>query len=225
MRSAKGRRGMLKIYGADLSSPSNKVRFTANALRAEYEYIKVSLMKGENRAEWFLKLHPAGKIPVIVDDDFILFESNAIIKYLAGKGKSTLYPEEIKKRALIDQWMDFIALHVNSAVSSVVYNRVFAPWIKTAVDENAVKTGVGFLGKFLPVVENQLAKNVHVTGECFTLADIALLAALDPVEVAEIDIKIYSNMTKWRDKLKQKDFYTRCHKDYADALNKMRTLA
>ena len=76
---------MLKIYGADLSPPSNKVRFVANELGLDYEYNSVNLVSGENQSEGHLKLHPGGKVPVIDDDGFVLFESNAIIRYLAAK--------------------------------------------------------------------------------------------------------------------------------------------
>ncbi len=65
---------MLKIYGADLSGPSCKVRFVANALGLAYEYMKVDLVKGANRSEAHLRLHPAGKVPVIDDDGFVLFD-------------------------------------------------------------------------------------------------------------------------------------------------------
>ena len=97
---------MLKIYGADLSAPANKVRMAAHVLDLEYEYIRVSIKDRENQAEEYLKMHPAGKVPMIDDDGFVLFESDAIIKYLATKHKSPLYPTDEKKQALTDQWMD-----------------------------------------------------------------------------------------------------------------------
>ena len=81
---------MLKIYGADLSSPANKVRFAANALGLEYEYIQVKLRDGEHKKSEFLKINPVGKIPVIDDDGFVLFESGAIAKYLCVKHNSAL---------------------------------------------------------------------------------------------------------------------------------------
>src|SRR3989338_5290751 len=95
---------MLKIYGANLSGPSNKVRMVANYLGLEYEYLQVKIREGENKKEWFLKLNPIGKIPVIDDDGFCLFESNAIVKYLATKNRSSAYPQELKQRAIVDQW-------------------------------------------------------------------------------------------------------------------------
>ena len=110
---------MLTIYGADLSPPSFKVRFAANALALTYEYKKVDLINGENTSEDFLKLNPAGKVPVIQDDGFVLYESNAILKYLAATSESPLYPAGIKQRALIDQWMDFVSHHVATAMNRV----------------------------------------------------------------------------------------------------------
>ncbi len=209
---------MLKIYGSDLSAPANKVRFAANALGLKYEYIRINLREGEHRKEEFLKLNPAGKIPVIDDDGFVLFESNVIIKYLCDKNNSSLYPKNLKERAIVDQWVDFGSMHVGTALMKVVYNRVFAPIRKIAVDENSIKEGLNFLGRFLPVVDNQLGKNPYIAGKNLTVADINLLALLDPAEMAEIDLSKYENLTVWRNKLRQEKFYTDCHKEYGESL-------
>ncbi|MBN1870014.1 MAG: glutathione S-transferase family protein [Candidatus Omnitrophica bacterium] len=212
---------MLKIYGADLSGPANKVRMAAHALGIEYEYIRISIRKGANRTEEYLRLHPAGKIPVIDDDGFILFESDAIIKYLASKKGSPLYPADLKQRALIDQWMDFITIHVGGSMGKVVYNRVFASFAGAAVDENSLEEGLKFLRRFLPVIDNQLFKNAFVAGKQFSLADIGLLAAMDPAEAAGIDPAPYKRLSQWRKDLQQKEFYTRCHSSYEEALKKL----
>ncbi len=209
---------MLKIYGGDLSSPANKVRFVANSLGLPYEYIQVKIREGENRTPEFLKLHPAGKIPVIDDHGFVLFESNAIIKYLARKAKSPLYPSELEKRAVVDQWINFSSIHIGEAVGKVLYNRIFAPMLKVPVDERSIQDGLKFLDRFLPVVNYQLAQNAYLAGKDLSLADMTLLAALDPCEVAQIDISFYSNIVKWRRDLKQKDFYTKCYKAYGESL-------
>src|SRR5436190_13308747 len=103
---------MIILYGIDPSPPSNKTRFVANALGIEYEFKRVNLAGGEGQDETHLKLHPAGKVPVLQDGDFILFESNAIIRYLADKVDSNIYPEELKRRAIVDQWLDFSSVHI-----------------------------------------------------------------------------------------------------------------
>ncbi len=212
---------MLKVYGANLSAPANKVRMAANILGIEYEYIRVNIRGGEHRTQQFLQMHPAGKIPVINDNGFILFESDAIIKYLAVKEKSDLYPQGLKGRAQIDQWMDFVSIHVGGAMGRVLFNRVFASFAKVPGDERSLKDGIKFLERFLPVIDQQLAKDAYLAGWQLSLADIALLATIDPAEVAEIDLAPFNHLVKWREALKQKEFYTKCHSSYDEVLKDM----
>ncbi len=211
---------MLKIYGSDLSAPANKVRFTANALGLAYEYVRVNLRAGEHRIPAYKQVHPANKVPAIDDDGFRLFESNAIIRYLADKQGSPLYPQDLKQRALVEQWMDFGSMHVGAALSKVVFNRIFAPIRGVPIDENSLKEGLGFLDRFLPVVDEQLAKTKFLAGDGMTLADINLLALLDPAEAAQIDLKPYKHLYAWRENLRQQSFYTQCHKEYGELLKR-----
>ena len=209
---------MLKIYGSDLSSPSNKVRFTANFLGLPYEYIKINLREGEQQRPEFLKINPIGKIPSIDDNGFCLFESNAIIRYLADKNNSPLYPKGLNERAVVDAWIDFGSIHVGVNLMKVTYNRLFAPMRGQPIDENSIKDGLTFLNRFLPIVDNQLGKNKYVAGAAMTLSDINLLSLLDPAEVSGIEFAPYQNITKWRNALKQEKFYTQCHQDYEEAV-------
>ena len=209
---------MLKIYGSDLSAPSNKVRFTANALGLKYEFVVVNLRAGEQQKPEFLKINPVGKIPAIDDDGFTLFESAAIMRYLADKHNSDLYPKALKERAIVDEWIDFTGHHVGGAASKVIYNRLFAPRRGLPIDENSIKEGLGFLDRFLPVIDNQLAKHKFLTGAKMTLADMNLLATLDPAEISEIDLSKYKNIVRWRNELKKQDFYTQSFKEYGEAL-------
>lgn len=209
---------MLTIYGSDLSSPANKVRFAANYLGLKYEYKRVDLGSGEHRKPEFIKINPVGKVPCIDDDGFLLSESGAIIKYLADKAGSSLYPKGLKERALVDQETDFITLHVNSALQKIVYNRVFAPRRKIPVDERSIQEGQEFLARFLPIVESTLTKTPSLCGQAVTIADLTLLSGLDPAEVAGIDLSAYPRITAWRNNLKKQDFYTQCYKEYGEAL-------
>ncbi len=211
---------MLKIYGSDLSGPANKVRFVANALGLKYEYIAVNLREGEHQKPEFLKINPVGKIPAIDDNGFYLFESAAIMRYLADKEKSDFYPKDLQQRAIVDQWIDFGSHHVGGAVSKVVYNRVFAVRRGLPVDENSVKEGFAFLDRFLPIVDHQLGQSKCLAASRLTLADFNLLAVLDPCEIAGVDISKYKNLIAWRNELKKQDFYTKCFKEYGEALQK-----
>ncbi len=210
---------MLKIYGSDLSGPSNKVRFVANFLNLKYDYQRINLRAGEHKLPEFLKFSPAGKVPAIDDDGFTLFESGAIAKYLADKNTSDLYPKDSQRRAVVNAWTDYASFHVGIPTARVMYNRVFAPLRGIMPDENAIKSGLQDLDLSLPVIENQLSKNKFLSGDKITLADMTLLAILDPVEAAGIDISKYQKLNAWRTNLAKQDFYTKCHKSYLDALN------
>jgi len=147
---------MLQIYAMTMSPPALKVIYTANALGLDYEQKAVNLGEGEGQTPEYKAIHPAGKVPAIVDDGFALFESDAIIKYLARKANSNLYPDDIKQQAVVDQWIDFISQHVQNGVARVLWNRVFAKKFGGEVDENSMKCGYEFIEKYLPRMSNSV---------------------------------------------------------------------
>lgn len=211
---------MLKIYGADLSTPANKVRFTANYMKLEYEYVQVKIREGDHRKEEFLKINPVGKIPAIDDDGFTLFESSAICRYLAQKNASELYSKDIKEQAVIDSWNDFSSVHILGAMGKILFNRIFAPRLNQQPDERSMVDGKNFLDRFIPVVEKQLVKNKYLCGDRITLADMSLLAATDPFDLIDYDISQHSRLVLWRRELQQQSFYTNCFVSYGESLKK-----
>jgi len=212
---------MLTIFGFDFSSPANKVRFAANAMGLKYEYKRVNLLAGEQKSPEFLKINPTGRVPAINDDGFTAFESAAIIKYLADKNHSALYPKDLQKRTIVDQWIDFANLHVATALSRVTFNRVLYKVFNAEQDERSLNDGIKFLGQFLPVIEKQLKENKYLAGNEMTLADINLLAALDPAELSSVDLSVYPAISNWRKGLRAQSFYTQCHNSLDEVLQGM----
>lgn len=211
---------MLTIYGSDLSGPAIKVRLTASYIGIDYKWQLVNLREGEQKQEWFLKINPVGKVPAINDDGFCLFESNACCKYIAEKNNSPIYPHEFKQRIMIDQWIDFISMHIASHVSTITFGRVFAPRMGRPVNQQSIDDSVKFLDQFFPVIENRLNSHAHVVSETFSLADIVLFSMLEPAEIAGISLAVYPKLTAWRNKLKTQSFYTKCYKEYGEMLKK-----
>lgn len=209
---------MLKIYGSELSSPANKVRFVANYTGIPYEYRRVNLREGEHKQEWFLNINPIGKIPAIDDGGFCMFESGAICKYLCDKVGSSLYPKDLQQRAVVDQWLDFSTLHIMINMSKVTFNRLFAPRMGVAPSQESINDGLKFLDQQLPMLDKQLGRHPYLAGNQITLADMTLLAALDPAELSGVDLSKYPSLSAWRKKLQTQDFYTKCHKEYGEAL-------
>ena len=204
---------MLKIYGNRGSSNADKVEFTAILLGMKYEYQTIDIQK-DSKTEWYMKIHPAGKVPAIDDDGFIMFESVAICKYLCDKkggDKGTeLYPRDLKQRAIIDQWIDFTIQHVASAMGKIAYAKIFGPMMGKPVDENGMKEGDELLKRFLPIVDKKIGPK-YLASDKFSLADVVLLASLTYAEKCQYDLSPYKNLTAWSKKLMGMDFYKKVH--------------
>ncbi|NND65665.1 MAG: glutathione S-transferase family protein [Gammaproteobacteria bacterium] len=209
---------MLKIYGHPISSRVNKVTMCAKALGIDYELEEIDIMNDENKTEAFLGISPAGKIPAIEDQGFAMFESNAIMKYLARKVNSPLYPTEARKQCTVDQWLDFVAQHIDLHIGSLLLNKVFFPKMGVEVDQMALKEKPGFIHRFLGVIDKQLDKNNYLAGDDLTIADICLLSALQPIELIEIDLADYPNIANWHQELTKLDWYGAVHQTYQDTI-------
>ena len=209
---------MLRIYHSPLSTPANKVRMCANALGLEYEAIAVNLREREHKTPAYLAINPFGKVPAIDDDGFYLFESNAIMKYLARKQDSDLYPSELQAQAVVDEWCDFAASLLAPAYGRVVYNRILAPLSGAKVSEESLADGLKFVGNYLPILEQRCTTSGFIAGHEMTIADIALLATLDPSEACGIELSGYPKLYSWREALRADDFYKAVHEYYGQGV-------
>ncbi|HFD12247.1 MAG TPA: glutathione S-transferase family protein [Crenotrichaceae bacterium] len=210
---------MLTLYGLDFSPWANRVRFTANYIGLDYNYVRVDLIGGEGQSEEYKRIHPVGKVPAIDDDGFVLFESGAICRYLANKTTSPLYPADIKERAIVDQWTDYCVTHIAMAMQKVLFNRVVYKFMDKEQDKRSLQEGQEFLGRFLPLVDTQLSSMAYLASNEISLADMILLAWLDPTEICEFDLSDYQHISRWRGLLKQQAFYTKCYQNYEDLFN------
>ncbi len=209
---------MLMLYSNPLSSPANKIRFLLNYLAIPYEVKIVNIAAGEQRQSDFLKINPYGKIPAIDDNGFKLAESNAILRYLADKHPSSVYPKNLEERAIVEQWLDFAANHIALATSKIMFNTYIYRLLAGATkDERSLQDGRLWLDTYLPVLEQQLTKQAYIAGNHLTIADFSLLAALDVAELLDINLAAYPHLKAWRQKLMAESFYQNCHKSYGAA--------
>jgi glutathione S-transferase len=162
-----------------------------------------------------LDINPVGKVPALDDEGFFLYESNAMCRYIADKNNSLLYPKELKQRAVVDQWMEFASHHILQNMGKVLFNKFFAPSMGVEPDMQSMSDGEKFLKQYLPVVEDQLNKNSMMCGDKLSLADIGMIAALDPFEMIEFDLEPYPAISKWRNKIKGQEYYKKVHSHYA----------
>src|ERR1700761_4265777 len=100
---------MLTIWGRANSVNVQKVLWCCDELKLAYERIDAGLQFGRNNEPGYLEMNPMGRVPTLVDGDFVLWESNSIIRYLAMQygATATLYPADPKVRASADRWLDW----------------------------------------------------------------------------------------------------------------------
>jgi glutathione S-transferase len=149
---------IMKLYNSNFSPNALRVRAVAAELGIDLEIIEVDFRKGEHKAASYLELNPNGKVPVLVDGDFVLWESRAINGYLASlKPEHGLYPDDAKRRALIDQWSHWQAIHLGPAMQKVAFERVMkSKFGMGEPDENTIASGLKEIDQFLPILDANL---------------------------------------------------------------------
>lgn len=164
---------MLTLYTSPMSGNGRKVHMLLEEVGASYQLAKLDLMKGEQKTSDYLKLNPNGKVPTLVDDGFILWESNAILLYLAEKFPAVkLVPASLQDRARMFQWLLFEQTTFRPPLSFLVRQTRFTPPDKqdaVMIEQSwaEVRTNMGIL-------QNALAGREYIGGT-FSLADIAVL--------------------------------------------------
>jgi len=162
----------------------------------------VDLMTGEHLKEPYTKLNPNGLVPTLVDGDFVLTESSSIMKYLAEKFDSPLYPKDLQQRARVNEMMDwFNTGFYRDYGYGVVYPQIY-PHHKRPSDEvqkGTIEWGKNLTKKWLKVLNDiWLGKgNKFLTGDHMTIADIFGAALLTSGHVTRDSFKDYPNIDRW----------------------------
>jgi GST-like protein len=171
----------------------------------EYELTPIDFSKKEQKSEWYLKLNPNGRIPTIVDrsnDNFVVFESGAILWYLAEKYGKFL-PEGEKARSQTLQWLMFQMSGIGPMMGQAMYfQRIAAP--QGHNDEFAIARYVAESRRLLEVLDKQLAGKNYLLGNEFTIADIATYPWARSYYWAKVSVEGLSNLQAWCDRIDER---------------------
>ncbi|MBM3569278.1 MAG: glutathione S-transferase family protein [Alphaproteobacteria bacterium] len=162
---------MLKIYGRSDSSNVQKVMWLCAELGLQYEREDVGGKFGKTKEPWYLKLNPNSLIPTIDDDGFVLWESNAILRYLGAKHRShTMWPAEPKAKAEADRWMDWQVSTAGPAMTPLFMGYVRTPPEKR--DTAALEAAAVKAGEVWRILDAHLTDRGYVAGSTFTIGDM-----------------------------------------------------
>jgi glutathione S-transferase len=187
----------MKLYGFPLSPNTWKVRAVAAHLGIPLELEFVDLTKP--RTADYLAINPTGRTPTLVDGDFALAESNAIMQYLASRKPNSLWPDDVKVRADITRWQCWLLAHWGAeACQPLIVNRLVKKVLNLGPpDEAAVAKGTESFNREARVLDATLAKHPYLVGNSLTLADFAVAAPLFYAKEAELPLAPYPHLRDW----------------------------
>ena len=164
---------MLKILGRRTSGNVMKPLWTADELGLEYEQSDVGGKFGGNREPGYLAMNPMGLVPTLIEDDFVLWESNAITRYLCEKyGQGSLHPADPGVRAVADTWMDWQQTACAPMMLPVFWGLVRTP--EAERDHGRIKAGIERGYEVWGILDRHLEGRPFVAGDDFTMGDIPI---------------------------------------------------
>ena len=184
----------MEIYGDEQSGNCLKVKYVADKLGIDYDWMPIDIMQGESRTDSFLTINPHGQVPVVVwSDGRTLAQSNAILRYLAQG--SSLLPPDTFKQAQIDQWLFWEQYNHEPYVAVCRFHMVYKKQSKETREAWRVERGE----QALDTMERQLTDQQWIASDDFSIADISLFAYTRVAEEGGFDLSSRPLVQRWID--------------------------
>jgi len=189
----------MKLYGFPPSPNTWKVRAVAAYLGIPLEIEFVDLLKGASHTPAYLALNPSGRTPTLVDGDFTLWESTAIMQYIASKTPNALWPNDAQKRADIVRWQSWSLAHWGAeACQPLVFQRLVKKFLNLGPpDQAAVAKATEAFNKEAKMLEAHFAGQPFLVGNTVTLADFSVATGILYAKEAELPLCPYPNLRGW----------------------------
>ena len=187
----------MKLYGFPPSPNTWKVHAVAAHLGIPLEFELVDLTKP--RTPDYLAINPTGRTPTLVDGDFTLSESNAIMQYLASRTSNSLWPDNVRTRADIVRWQSWQLAHWSAdACLPLIFQRLVKKFLNLgAPDEAVVAKATECFNREARMLDAHLAKQPYLVGDAVTLADFGVAASLFYAKEGELPLASYPDIQDW----------------------------
>ena len=197
----------MRLHHHPLSSNARRAVVAAHELGAKVDFALVDLARGAQRSPEYLKLNPNGRVPTLEDGDFVLWESQAIMQYLAEKTPGqTLWPSEARARADVSRWMFWTAHHWAPAVGVLGFERVVKTFRNLESDPREIERGERLVGECARVLDAHLDGKKWLAQDRLTLADISTATPLIALGSAKLPVMRgdeHPNIRAWFDRVQK----------------------
>ncbi|HEX7666691.1 MAG TPA: glutathione S-transferase family protein [Polyangiaceae bacterium] len=190
----------MKLYSSNMSSNSRRVRLSAAVLGVPLEVIEVDLRTRDRNG--LATVNPNNKVPVLIDGDLELWESNAINIYLCDRTPGQkLLPTEPRARAEVLRWLFWNTAHLQTAVSGLNFEHLVKGLMGLGgPDANTVEHHTRLFHQFAKVVDEHLAKHEWLANDTLSLADLSVAATMN-APTAKLPVEPYRNLQGLLDRI------------------------
>ena len=189
----------MKLYADPITVNCRKVFAGLDLMQAPFEHMHVDYFKGEQKSPEYVAINPNASLPALVDGDFMLWESNAILSYAADKISNTeVYPSDPKRRADVHRWLLWESSTWFPACYALLVENCVKPLLGQQTDPAAVKSHEERFHQVAPVLEARLAGSGWVIGtDKPTIADISLAAPMHLHGWQKLPLEPYPGIRQW----------------------------
>lgn len=183
----------MKLYTNLFSPNARKVHAVAHELGIHLDTHTVDLRGGEQRTPEYLAINPNGKVPSLVDGETTLWESNAIICYLAGKGDTELWPKSATRYDIL-RWMFWESNHFTAAINRIIGEKLFR---RENPNQDIIDEALKDFRKYGAVLDGALHGHHFLIGNTLTLADFAVGVGLGYTDICELPLDEFAHVKRW----------------------------
>lgn len=181
----------IRLYTTRLSGHGHRVQLFLTMLDLPFDVVEVNMKAGDNRRPEFLALNPFGQVPVIEDGETVLFDSNAILVYLAKRyGDPSWLPDDPQGAAAVQRWLSL-------AAGPIAYGPCAARLVTVFGAPLNHETAKGIAVKLFDVIERELGTKPFAAGEHVTIADIAAHTYIAHAPEGGVSLEPYPNIRAW----------------------------
>jgi glutathione S-transferase len=192
----------VKLYYSDILS-ARRACAVAKFLNAPVEYIYLDLVKADQQKPDYLAINPNGKVPTLVKDARITWESDAVICQLSEDMGADLWPHDARQIE-ITRWFSWNQQHFSRAGGSLYFENIVRKRFGIgAADPVAVEQALGEFRRWATVLNDYLADRPWLVGKSITVADFSVAMALPYAEEARLPLSEFPNVCRWHDRLNQ----------------------
>ncbi|WP_448953518.1 glutathione S-transferase family protein [Labrys neptuniae] len=194
----------MKLFYCETLNP-RKACAVARHLGSPIDFVRVDLPRGEHLRPEFRAINPNGRVPVLQDGDWALWEANAIMAHLSDLAEADLWPHD-RRQIEVMRWLSWDAHHFTRPAGTLWFEHMIKPHIGMGPpDVTLVASATAEFHAAAALLDRHLAGRNHVVGDRLSIADFALASSLPDALASRIPLEPYAHIRRWHDGLMELD--------------------